>query len=106
MIIYTATGEMAVQIARNPQSKFSSEYEQAKPEEIRTAYEGYYAYFGKYDADLDRKIVTHHVEASLRPGEIGVNYQRAFELSGDRLVLIPMEHGKQAPARLTFQRVR
>ncbi len=106
IIIYTATGEMAVQIARDPQSKFSSGYERAKPEEIKTAYEGYYAYFGKYDVDFDRKIVTHHVEASLRPMEIGLNYERTFELSGDRLILIPMENGKQEPARLTWRRVQ
>jgi lipocalin-like protein len=106
MIIYTATGKMAVQITRAPQSHFSSGYNKAAPEEIRTAYEGYYAYFGTYDVDFDKRIVTHHLEASLRPMEVGENYQRAFELSDDRLVLIPIQDGKQQPARLTWERVK
>jgi hypothetical protein len=104
LIIYTATGQMAVQITKEPQSKCSSGYDKATPEEIRAAYEGYYAYFGTYDVDFDKRIVTHHVEASLRPTEIGENYQRAFELSGNHLVLIPIKDGKQQPARLTWER--
>lgn len=91
LLIYTAAGEVAVQIAQ--------------PQGRRTACETYSAYFGSYDMDLTKRSVTHHVRASLRPEEIGQDFERGFELSGDRLVLIPMQSGKPQTARLTWQRV-
>jgi hypothetical protein len=59
----------------------------AANDEIRTAYGGYYAYFGTYDIDENKRMVTHHVAASLRPHEISLNYERPYELTEDRLVL-------------------
>ena len=59
----------------------------ATNDEIRTAYVGYYTYFGTYDIDENKRVVTHHVTSSLRPQEIGLNYERPYELTGDRLVL-------------------
>ena len=96
-IVYTLTGRMFVQILGDPHPGFSAGnvfspdgrtlLPIAKDDEIRNAYAGYYAYFGTYLIDEARHVVTHHVESSLRPHEIGLNFERPYDLTEDRLVL-------------------
>jgi hypothetical protein len=96
-IAYTPGGRMFVQFLGDPHPVFAAGnvfspdgrrlLPTATEEEVRTAFGGYYAYFGRYDIDEERRVVTHHVQSSLRPHEIGANYERPYELSGDRLVL-------------------
>ncbi len=105
VIMYTPTGYMAVQIWRTPQPAFAAGYDKANLQQLKAVYEAFYAYNGKYDVDMSNRIVTHRIEASLRPEEIGKHYERAFEVSADRLTLTPMREGKRQPAHLTFQRV-
>jgi hypothetical protein len=96
-ITYTPGGRMFVQFLGDPHPRFAAGnvfspsartlLPAAADDEIRRAYGGYYAYFGTYDIDERKRVVTHHVASSLRPHEIGVNYVRPYELTGDRLVL-------------------
>lgn len=96
-IVYTPNGRMFVQFLGDPHPRFSAGnvfspdaralLPTAKGDEIRQAYAGYYAYFGTYDIDEAKHIVTHHVQSSLRPQEIGLNYERPYQLTEDRLVL-------------------
>ena len=96
-IAYTPGGRMFVQILGDPHPRFTAGnvfspsgrtlLPPAANDEIRTAYGGYYAYFGTYDLDENKRVVTHHVASSLRPQEIGLNLERPYELTGDRLVL-------------------
>jgi hypothetical protein len=96
-ITYTPGGRVSVQILGDPHPRFAAGkvfspsgralLPAAANDEIRTAYGGYYAYFGTYDIDENKRVVTHHVASSLRPQEIGLNYERPYELTGDRLVL-------------------
>lgn len=106
LLIYAPTGYMAAQIMRDPRPSFPSGYEEATPEEIKNAFEGYYAYFGRYELDLAKETVTHHLESSLRPVEIGKEYVRAFKLDGDRLVLTPVREGTRLKVRLIWQRIQ
>jgi hypothetical protein len=95
-IIYTANGRMAVQFVRDPRATFagssmwSSDGRELLPGasagEIRDAYAGYYAYFGTWQIDERAHTITHHVEASLRPEEVGRNYVRPYELSGEQVL--------------------
>jgi hypothetical protein len=105
LLIYAPTGYMAAQILRDPGPSFPSGYEDATPEEIKNAFEGYYAYFGRYQVDLAKATVTHQLESSLRPAEIGKEYVRAFQLEGDGLVLTPVRAGPTLKVRLISQRV-
>jgi hypothetical protein len=96
-ITYTPGGRMFVQLLSDPHPRFAAGnvfspsgralLPVAANDEIRTAYGGYYAYFGTYEIDEGKRVVTHHVASSLRPQEIGLNYERPYELTGDRLVL-------------------
>lgn len=105
-IIYTKAGQMSVHITRNPQDKVAMDYDKATDGDVRTAYEQYYAYFGGFSVDWGRKVVIHQVEGSLRPNEVGLRYERAFTLEGDRLTLVPMVDGKPLPAKLTWERMK
>jgi Lipocalin-like domain len=96
-ITYTPGGRVFVQLLGDPNPKFSAGnvfspsgrdlLRAASDDEIRKAYSGYYAYFGTYEIDESKRVVTHHVTSSLRPHEIGLTYERPFELMEERLVL-------------------
>ena len=84
IITYTPGGRVFVHVV-SPSGR--AHLPAATNDEIRTAYDAYYTYFGTYDIDENQRVVTHHVASSLRPQEIGLNYERPYELTGDRLVL-------------------
>ena len=87
-IIYDASGNMAVQIFRADGPKFASgDMYSGTPEEVRAAFEGSLAYFGRYEVDEDAGTVTHHVVASTFPNWMGSDLKRYFVFSGNRLTL-------------------
>ncbi|MGH9714934.1 MAG: lipocalin-like domain-containing protein [Candidatus Acidiferrales bacterium] len=106
ILIYTATGHMAAEIMRDPRPAFHAGYENASAEEIRNAFEGYYAYFGTYHVNVREMTVTHHLEGSLRPAEIGRDYVRTYKLLGDQLTLNPVREGRKLQVRLTWERAK
>ena len=96
MLIYSPDGRLTIQIMRDPRPSnavpmWSSDGHDLLPSaaanEIRDAYRGYYAYFGRWDVDERAHTVTHHVRASLRSAEVDSNYVRPYELSGEQLLL-------------------
>jgi hypothetical protein len=108
LIIYDQTGHMAVQFMRDPRpTTIASEH--MTPEEIKAAYEGYYAYFGTYEFNEKEGIVRHNIKASLSPSEVGITYKRYVKLVGDHLILTTTpfpEAGEQRTNRITFERVK
>ena len=87
-LTYDAEGRMAVQFMRRERPSFASgEMRGGTPEEMKTAFHGYVAYYGTYSADEAAGTVTHHIKASLFPNWVGQSQQRTFELTGDRLTL-------------------
>lgn len=114
-IVYDSTGHMHVQIMlRNDREKFASEdLVKATVEEKALAYDGYVAYYGTYTINEAEGIITHHLEGSLDPNDIGKDLIRYFEFSGARITLIPtnLVRGKLKPKseverRLTWERVK
>jgi hypothetical protein len=107
VIMYDASGHMSVQFMRDPRPMFTAEYNRVAPEEIKNAYEGYFAYFGTYEVNKEKATVMHHLTGSLRPQEVGIDYERAFKLADDRLVLSMRVPGKEGRTRdLIWERVR
>jgi hypothetical protein len=87
-IIYDAGGRMAVQLGNADRSAFAAgDPGAASAAEVRTAFDGYLAYFGAYTVDAGRGTVVHHLEMSLNPNWIGVDQVRYFDLHGDWLTL-------------------
>lgn len=109
-IIYTREGRMATQSMVVPRPVVPTvpegpgEVAAWSPEQVRQVVETYDAYFGTYDVDEAKHIVTHHVEGELRPNLVGAAYQRRYEVDGDRLLLSsgnPDEHW-----RVVWERVK
>jgi hypothetical protein len=88
LLIYDATGHMAVQIMKVPHPKVASgDEEKVSSGEKLALFDAYTAYFGSYSVDWKTKIVTHRVEADMCDVYVGTAQKRHFELQGDRLTL-------------------
>jgi hypothetical protein len=109
LLIYDTTGHMSVHAMRRGRAKLpSDDVHLAAPEQAKSAFVGYGAYFGTYEVDERAGIVIHHVEGSLIPNWEGSAQRRRFTLSGDKLTLEPPEiqaGGEKRTRRLTWQRV-
>ena len=57
---------------------------QSRPADVAEAYS---AYFGTYEVDRARRVVTHHVTGSLNAERASGELERAYEFRGDDLVL-------------------
>jgi hypothetical protein len=101
-IIYSASGHMSVQFMRDPRPVLpeggatgadAAKLAGADPfrtlgaAELRDVVGGYYAYFGRYQVTAGGDAITHFVDASLRPNEVGVSYQRAIRIEDGRLFI-------------------
>jgi hypothetical protein len=99
-IIYTASGHVSVQFVRDPRPLLPEAAESAPArvagadpfgslgaDGLRDILGGYYAYFGRYAVSTAGDSITHFVETSLRPTEVGIAYRRAIRIAGDRLFI-------------------
>src|SRR5215472_5053572 len=81
LLVYTRDGHMSVQVMyRNPQSG-----SQAGP--VQYALGGYEASFGTYRIDENSRTFIFHVEGAMVRSLIGNDLPRAYELSGNRLIV-------------------
>ena len=93
MLIYTHDGHMSVQVMyRNPQTGG-----QGGP--VQYAQGGYEASFGTYTIDEATHTFTFHVEGAMVRSLTGKDLPRAYELSGNQLIVKstnPNEHWRVA----------
>lgn len=108
-LIYDNTGHMSVQIQKTPPPDVASDdWDRFTVQEKLALYDGYVAYFGRYEVDEARHIVTHLAEADLSRLYIGRREERHYQLTGDRLVLSETwtQSGKKWSGVRLFQRLR
>ncbi len=99
-IIYSASGHMSVQFMRDPRPQLpaaggddraklagADPFAELDAAALRDLLRGYYAYFGRYEVSPGGDAITHFVETSLRPGEVGIEYKRSIRIEGDRLFI-------------------
>src|SRR5882724_3852516 len=93
LLVYTRDGHMSVQVMyRNSQTGG-----QAGP--VQYAQGGYEASFGSYRVDENSHTFTFHVEGAMVRSLIGKDLRRAYEMSGNQLVVKstdPNEHWRVA----------
>ena len=107
-IIYDGTGHMAVQIMTSPWPAFVNP-EQPTPKELEAVFNGYVAYAGTYRYDAATRTVTHHVQMSMDPDDLGKDFRRTVELEEDTVTLTVQHYplnGEQVTLRLQWERVR
>lgn len=87
MLVYTRQS-MIVFISASERRQFSTEDIRAIPAaEVIADFATFETYFGRYQIDTRRSIVTHVVESSKIPNHIGRELCRHFRLTSDTLVL-------------------
>jgi len=86
--IFTEDGYMSGQLMRQNRSDFvSGNQAHGTPEEILEAFQGYVAYYGRCEVDVEQKTITTRVEGSMFPNWVGGDQVRFFELTDEQLVL-------------------
>ena len=100
-LIYDASGAMSLQMMR-PGRKAAISTPADANQRVTL---GYDSYFGRYTVDEKAGTVTHHVEASLFPEDVGDDWVRPFKLEGDTLTLRLTGEDKLTRT-LVFQRRR
>jgi hypothetical protein len=95
LIICDRSGWVSVQIVTSnrprmeqPDSRTNGVVTTEQAQLNTTAFNSYYAYFGRWELDDQTGTVTHRLEASLLPWETGLVLPRQAMLDGDRLTLL------------------
>ena len=109
LLIYDAAGHMAIQIMKTPPPDVASnDWDLFTVKEKVALYDGYIAYFGRYEVDSRRKVVVHLPEADLSRLYIGSREERHYQLAGDRLILTEMwaQSGNTWSGTRVFRRIK
>jgi catechol 1,2-dioxygenase len=107
-LFYDASGVMALQMMRLGRSAAIGT--PANPAEAANARVvlGYDAYFGRYTVDTRAGTITHRVEGSLFPEDLGKDFVRNLTIDGDTLTLkfTSIADGSEVTRTLVFRRSR
>jgi hypothetical protein len=111
LLLYDSKGYISVQWVRDPRPTMAYDLRKVTPEELKDAYLAYYAYFGTYEVNEKEGFVVYHVQVSLRPAEVGIDFKRFFKMSDNRITLSTpptpsAATGEIRITRLTFERLK
>lgn len=88
LLMYDSKGRVSAQLMQPGRPAFESRDRlRGTPEEVKAAFEGFVAYFGRYTLDEKQRTVIHHVEASSFPNDVGTDLRRSFTVAERRLTL-------------------
>jgi len=107
VIVYTATGHMAVLYLPPPGRK---PFAGAVPtvDEARAALQGSVSYFGTYIVQPRSRAVFHYQLGAVNPAAVGGSFMRNFEMEGARVTLLfppTTVNGEQVRNTLTLKRL-
>lgn len=109
-ISYGADGSMSAILVQPDRPPFvSGDMQRGTDAEVRSAFEGFVAYFGSYSIDAEKGTVTHHVKGSSFPNWTGSDLVRFYKLEGEKLTLstLPFLYGgESSEAVLVWERVK
>ena len=88
LAIFTESGYMSGQLMRPNRPRFTADSQAlGTPEEVQQALEGYVAYYGSSEIDVEQGTITTQVEGSMYPNWVGGVQVRFYELTDNQLVL-------------------
>ena len=107
-LYYDASGGVMLQMMRRGRQAAIGTPADARDAKNPRVVLGYDAYFGTFTVDERAGTITHRVEASLFPEDLGKDFVRFFTLDGDTLTLhfTSTADGSAITRRLVFQRSR
>lgn len=108
-LFYAADGHVSLQMMR--QGRASAITTPADPAQAANAriVTGYDSYFGTFTVDEAAGTVTHRIEGSLFPEDLGKDFTRRFRLDGNRFELSftsKTADGSELTRTLVFERSR
>jgi hypothetical protein len=114
LIIYDSSGWMSVQITAPHRQAWPVPASRSSPDASvqhallkAAAFDTYYAYHGTWTYDQAKSVVTHHVDASLIPAEIGLNYAQTVTMDTGHLIFTGRddENGEVIVRRKVWERI-
>lgn len=104
-LYYDASGVVSLQMMRTGRKEAISVPAAAKDRANARVILGYDSYFGRFSVDEKAGTVTHHVEGSLFPEDLGKDFVRNITVEGDTLTL-KFTSPDKVTRTLVFKRVR
>ena len=102
LLMYDVQGRFSGQIMARERPAFATgNLLKGSDAEVRAAFEGYVAYYGRYTVDEAEGLMIHEVEGSFFPNWIGERQVRRFEFTGDGRLQLSTLPIKGARADLT-----
>jgi hypothetical protein len=109
ILIYHASGYMALQIVDPERPKFTTEdWMSGTADEAKSALDGFMAYYGTFEVNEQKTTIVHHIKHSSFPNWSGIDREQFYELHRDHLVLmtLPMTMSKeQLVGQLAWQKI-
>lgn len=106
-LLYDASGIVALQMMRTGRTAAIGTPDNPKDKANPRVILGYDSYFGRYTVNERAGTITHHVEGSLFPEDLGKDFVRQFTLDGDTLTLsFTSTDGASVTRTLVFRRSR
>jgi len=99
-LVYDATGHVFLQMMVSDRKEASCAPTSPADTNNLAHVGGYDAYFGRYEVDTAKRIVTHVLQGALGPADVGRRLTRRYHLDGDTLTL-QMEPGGEHFAGIT-----
>ena len=106
-----SAGHLSAHLMRLGRPDFTSgDILRGTDDEIKTAYQGYIAFWGNYKIDESKREMTYSVEGSLFPNWVGHENLRYYEFTDDRQALTLrtppfLAAGKEIVGLLIWQRI-
>jgi hypothetical protein len=108
-LFYDASGHMMLQMMRQDRAQAISVPSNPNHSNNPRIVLGYDSYFGTFQVNAPAGTITHHVDGSLFPEDLGKDFERRFTIDGDTFTLSftsKSPEGTNVTRTLRFRRLK
>jgi hypothetical protein len=108
-LFYDTSGRMSLQMMRQDRAQAITTPSNPRDANNQRVVLGYDSYFGTFQLNESAGTITHHVEGSLFPEDLGKDFVRSFSLDGDTFTLSftsKSADGSDVTRTLRFRRLK
>ena len=106
-LMYSADGYMCAQLMNSDRPSWKDKNHPTDEEKL-SAFDGFFAYSGRYEINVEKKYVAHLPEVSLTQDYIGTRQIRPYRFDGNRMIFEDkVEDGSEVAAwQIVWEKVR